>query len=276
MSRRAAQRSGRSAAGPRLFVNDEETLPVWGLSISLLETIENFKGMGMQLLQPQMGMMSAWTGPGEYDFTALEDYLLRVSAIAPNAYFFPRVQLLTPVWWKEAHPEETVQYGMRVNPRNWDGWRTRPEDSPMREGFHHFTNFYGEAWEASYASEVWRRDTGDMLQALVRFIDQSPLASRMMGYFFVHGPTEEWNEPGDDFWPGYEAPMQREAGPVPPPARPPRRGLRAPARSRPRRATSSGSTGASTRSAPRPSLTWRGPSRRRPRGRSSRGRSTAT
>ncbi len=212
---RAEVRSERG--GPRLFVNGEETLPVWGLSISLLETVENFRGMGMQLLQPQMGMASAWTGPGEYDLTALEGYLARVSALAPDAFFFPRVQLLTPPWWKEAHPEETVRYGAAVNARNWDGWRTRPQDSPMREGFHHFTNFYGEAWEASYASEVWRRDTGDMLQALVRFVDQSPLASRMMGYFFVHGPTEEWNQPGDDFWPGYEAPMQREAGPVPPP-----------------------------------------------------------
>ena len=203
--------------GPRLFINEEEALPVWGLSISLLETVENFKGMGMQLLQPQMGMASAWTGPGEYDFTALEGYLGQVLALAPNAYFFPRVQLLTPVWWKEMHPGETVKYGMAVSKRNWDGWRTRPEDNPMREGFHHFTNFYGEAWEASYASDVWRRDTGNMLQALVRFIDQSPLASRMMGYFFVHGPTEEWNAPGDNWWPGYEAPMEREAGPVPPP-----------------------------------------------------------
>ena len=203
--------------GPRLFINDEETLPIWGLSISLLETVDNFNGMGMELLQPQMGMASAWTGPGQYDFTALEEYLGQVLALAPNAFFFPRVQLLTPPWWKEAHPEETIAYGSSVPARNWDGWRTRPEDSPMREGFHHFTNFYNEAWEASHASEVWRRDTGNMLRALVEFIDQSPLASRMMGYFFVHGTTEEWNSPGDDFWPGYEAPMQRTAGPVPPP-----------------------------------------------------------
>jgi hypothetical protein len=203
--------------GPRLFVNGNETTPFWGLSTSLIEVIENFKGMGMQLLQPQMGMMSAWTGPDTYDFTALEEYLLRVASLAPKAFFFPRVQLLTPVWWKEAHPDECIQYGMDVAPRNWDGWRTRPQENPLREGIHHFTNFYGEAWEASWASDVWRRDTANMLRALVRFIDQSPLASRVMGYFFVHGATEEWNNPGDNFWPGYEAPMQAKAGPVPPP-----------------------------------------------------------
>jgi hypothetical protein len=212
---RAEVRSERG--GPRLFVNGEEKLPVWGLSISLLETLENFQGMGMQLLQPQMGMASAWTGPGQYDFTGLETYLGKVLALAPDAYFFPRVQLLTPPWWKEAHPDETRKFGADVPPRFWDGWRTRPENNPLREGNHHFTNFYGEAWEASWASDMWRRDTAAMLQALVRFIEQSPLVSRMMGYFFVHGNTEEWNVGGDNWWPGYEAPMQREAGPVPPP-----------------------------------------------------------
>ncbi|HYE95325.1 MAG TPA: hypothetical protein VD962_03890, partial [Rubricoccaceae bacterium] len=150
-------------------------------------------------------------------FRQLEAYLLRILTLAPDAFLFPRVQLLTPVWWKEAHPEETQKFGWEVPARYWDGWRTRPQDNPMREGFHQFTNFYGEAWETSYASEVWRRDTGDMLQALVRFIDRSPLAARMMGYFFVHGNTEEWNVGGDNWMPGYEAPMQRAAGPVPSP-----------------------------------------------------------
>ena len=212
---RAEVRSERG--GPRLFVNGQEKVPFWGLSISLLETVENYKAMGMQMLQPQMGMMSAWTAPGQYDFRALERYLLRIATLAPNAYLFPRVQLLTPVWWKEAHPEETMQFGWDVPERYWDGWRTRPSDNPLREGDHHFTNFYGEAWEASYASTLWREDTGRMLQALVRFVDQSPIAARLMGYFFVHGNTEEWNVGGDNWMPGYEAPMQREAGPVPPP-----------------------------------------------------------
>ncbi len=209
---RAEVRSERG--GPRLFVNGAETVPVWGLSISLLETVDSFTGMGMHLLQPHLGMASAWTGPGRYDFTALETYLGRVVALAPGAFFFPRVQLLTPAWWKEAHPDETQRFGMDVPPHYWDAVRTR--GIAQREGFHHFTNFYGEAWETSYASEVWRRDTADMLRAFVAFVRQSPLASRVMGYFFVHGNTEEWNVGGDNWMPGYEAPMQRAAGPVPP------------------------------------------------------------
>ena len=203
---RAEIRSERG--GPRLFVNDEELVPLIGLSTSLLPTVENYNQMGFRIVQPQLGMASAWTGPGTYDFTRLEAYLGQVLALAPDAYFLPRVQLRSPIWWKEAHPDEVEKFGIPVPSNRYDV--VRGLDLELGEGDHYFTNFYGEGWEASYASEVWRRETSDMLRAFVQFIEASPLVSRMMGYHFVHGQTEEWNMPGDDFLPGYSEPMKRE------------------------------------------------------------------
>lgn len=201
---RAAIRVERG--GPRLFLNDAEVAPLIGLSTTLTTTVGNYDQMGITLLQPQLGMASAWTGPGEYDFSNLATYLGRILALAPGAYFIPRVQLLTPRWWKEAHPDQITTYDQdRTGSRFYDV--IRKGDLPLGEGDHYFTNFYGEAWEASYASEVWQRDTAEMLRAFVRYIESSPLRSRMAGYHFVHGRTEEWNMPGGDWLPDNSAPM---------------------------------------------------------------------
>ncbi len=199
--------------GPRLFVNGAERVPFWGLSTALLTgPLATFSGMGIQLIQPNLGMTDSWTGPGQYDFTALEDYMARLLVRAPDAFLFPRMHLITPIWWKDSHPDEIGVLGMGDPGRTWDV--IKREGFPPGEGNKRYAPLI-ESKEASYASEAWRRDTAAMLRAFVAFIEQSPLAARMMGYFPVHGNTEEWNIWGDDFMPDYSPPMQRVAGPVP-------------------------------------------------------------
>ncbi len=201
--------------GPRLFVNDSEVVPLFGLSTKLLPTVDNMRRMGIDLLQPIIGLQSFWTGPGEYDWTAHDEYFGRLLTIHPDAMFFPRVQLQSPRWWKDAHPEELIAYGLP----GAEGTFNRIEQRGMErmEGGHYFTEFYGEGREASFASEVWKRDTAALLRAYIEHIESSPLVSRLMGYFIAHGRTSEWNYYGGDFLPDYSAPMQAAAGPIPPP-----------------------------------------------------------
>jgi hypothetical protein len=85
------------------------------------------------------------------------------------------------------------------------------------EGGHYFTEFYGEAWEASWAAPRWRADVKALLRAYIAHIEQSPLVSRYLGYFVVNGKTSEWNTFGDDYLPDYNPAMEAAAGPVPPP-----------------------------------------------------------
>ena len=199
--------------GPRLFVNGKEEVPFWGLSTALLTgPLANFNAMGIRLIQPNLGMTASWTGPGQYDFRALEDYMGRLLVRDPDAYFFPRMHLVTPIWWKDTHPDEIGVLGHGYPGRSWDVFKN--EGMPLTEGNKWFAPVI-ESKEASYASDVWRRETAEMLRAFVAFIEASPLAARMMGYFPVHGNTEEWNIWGDDFMPDYSAPMQRVAGPIP-------------------------------------------------------------
>ncbi len=201
--------------GPRLFINGEEVPPLFGLSTALLPTLDNFERVDVSLLQPIIGLQSFWTGPGTYDWSAHDAYLGRLLDRAPDAFFFPRLQLQVPVWWKETYPEALIQYGLDVPPGSIDRITTR--NLERMEGGHYFTEFYGEAWEASWAAPRWRTDVKALLRAYIAHIEQSPLVSRYLGYFVVNGKTSEWNTFGDDYLPDYNPAMQAAAGPVPSP-----------------------------------------------------------
>ena len=72
-----------------------------------------------------------------------------------------------------------------------------------------------ELWEASFASEAWRKDTAEMLRAFVKHIQESPLKSRVIGYHPTTGRTAEWNYFGPGYLPDYSEPMQRACGKIP-------------------------------------------------------------
>ena len=82
------------------------------------------------------------------------------------------------------------------------------------EGGHHF-GLGRETWEASFASERWLDDTAEAVDALVRHLRSTPLASRVLGLHPTTGATGEWNYFGPGFNPDYSEPMQRACGPVP-------------------------------------------------------------
>lgn len=116
---------------------------------------------------------TAWTAPGEYDFSQLDERALMLLKENPNAYFFPRLYLHAPKWWSEQHPDDLVL--------------TDPGDGRVVPFIHS-----GGKPAPSWASETWRRDTIEGLRRLIAHVEASPYADRVIGYHIASGTTEEW------------------------------------------------------------------------------------
>jgi len=116
----------------------------------------------------------AWLEPGDhFDFSQLDEQILKILEADPNAYIFPRVYVNSPDWWDKLHPDHLVLYD--------DGegesklfYETERKPCP------------------SWASEVWRTDTAYALTRYIEHIRQAPYADRVIGYHVASGTTEEW------------------------------------------------------------------------------------
>ncbi len=104
-----------------------------------------------------------WLGEGRYDFDKFDHRLKAIIVADPDAYIFPRVKLNPPDWWLETHPDDRVQYE--------DGSKHAQHSMASR------------AWEASYER---------MLRDMIRHVESSDYADRIIGYQPAGGSSSEW------------------------------------------------------------------------------------
>jgi hypothetical protein len=196
--------------GPRLYINDEQVFPLMATSVGLLQTADEFSRSHIDFFQTIVGMHSFWIGPDEYDWRLFDQFLAELLQINPDAFFLPRLQMNTPTWWKEEHPDELIEYQLEVNPKRYNFSETQK----MQPGGHRW-GIGMETYEASWASQKWRQDYGKMLQAFIDHIQDGPLKSRVIGYHPTTGYTGEWGYTGPHSLPDISTPMQNASGPIP-------------------------------------------------------------
>ena len=107
-----------------------------------------------------------WMRPGVFDYASIDAVVKTLCEADPQAYLLPRVDCNSPTWWDELHPEELTRFH--------DG-------SPDRNA------------RASYASELWKRETGDALARYVAHMRAGPYGQHFLGYHVAVGYTGEWN-----------------------------------------------------------------------------------
>ncbi len=103
-----------------------------------------------------------WTAPGEYDFSAYDQYFVTVLDQVPDALFLPHVGIVAPRWWQQEHVEECCL----------------------------FSN--GARGPSSMASAMWKRDMALYLRKLITHLRRAPYADHIIGYIFYAGYTAEW------------------------------------------------------------------------------------
>ena len=121
-----------------------------------------FTAAGTRIFQFYHNLDKYWTGPGQYDFSSLDQGYEELARQYPQIMFSPRIILNAPAWWINRNPSEVAisMVGRIVSTQ-------------------------------SFASEKWRQDAGEALRQLVCHINKSSYNKHVIGYFLCAG--EEWS-----------------------------------------------------------------------------------
>jgi len=103
-----------------------------------------------------------WPKPGEpSDWSSVDAICERVLRANPNALLVPRISVNPPLWWREAYPDEVMQ---------WDD---------------------GQRDNAVPASPQYRRDAAERLTALIEHLEEK-FGEQVAGYHPTGQNTAEW------------------------------------------------------------------------------------
>ncbi len=194
---------------PRLFINEEESYPLLAWSWSLLQAAPLFKQAGINILHPVLGLNSVWLESGKYDWSKFDEFFDRLLAIHPKAFFLPRVQLDVPDWWKKSHPAEMIKTAIPIRTEENERYHTAKLNP---EGGWHWGIHLNEP---SIASDVWKNDVEHIFRSFLRYIEDSPLRSRVIGYQIASGIYGEWHYFMAEFLPDLSQTMKKKLGYVP-------------------------------------------------------------
>ncbi|HIJ64655.1 MAG TPA: hypothetical protein HPP77_01785 [Candidatus Hydrogenedentes bacterium] len=193
-------RLGEYNGRPTIFIDGQPTPPmIYHLTGgSAAETwqpipqkyLRQFSAVGYRLIGSVLWLRRIWLSSGELDMAFAQRHLRGVLDAAPEAAILLRVHVDAPPWWLEQHPDEQVAFTLDPSPS------LPPDIRP------HFK----PPVEASFASEAWKRETGQKLVEFLERLAELPEADALFGLNIAGGNWGEW------FYPGFD--LEPDAGPA--------------------------------------------------------------
>lgn len=198
---------GEYQGGVTLFLNEKPVAPMfmmspWGEGEQTERGQRRIRGTaetGIHLYITQQFLdlkhyTMLWPGQNRYCYEDLDRNLQAIVANDREAHILIKMYVQAPLWWLQAHPEEEIRYA--------DGYRADPN-----------TVFCGaeQGRFASFASDRWLRDAGEMLRQLVLHLEEIPWGKRVIGINLLNGLCQEWHYWGSVFnhLPDISLPMRR-------------------------------------------------------------------
>lgn len=134
------------------------------------ELHRQFSRAGIHLYMDWFGSVSSGSlgqvAPGKYDYSEFDNYFAELLAVDPQALFVPHLYVTPPDWWQKANPGELCRFAS------------------------------GKTDCQSFASAKWRAELGADLDRLVRHLQSTSYADRILGYILCSGHTAEWQQWG--------------------------------------------------------------------------------
>ena len=153
----------KTPQGARWFINGKVFYPVWGYIWSRLGTEFGAPKLNLQKLTPP----GWWTGIGKYDFSAVDRYVHQILNAHPDRLIMLEISASLPKEWVDKYKSELACH----------------EDGTI-------SPYHGKPF--SYASEIARQEMKNAIQQFIKYAEEAPYSSRIVGYFLSGGMTGEW------------------------------------------------------------------------------------
>ncbi len=159
---------------PALFVNGEQRSMILAAPYrSGPRDFNTFRASGIEIFN--FYLRFPWTGPGEWDFSGVDEKLDEYISIDPDALYLPRILLTPGDWFGEMYPDEITR---------------RDDGTPA--------GMFGDRTHPSFASEVYQELSHEVMVAFITHLEEK-YGDRIIGYQVGNGFGGEWL-PFNSFW----------------------------------------------------------------------------